>query len=173
MVAVAFLKTKQGQWLVLALAVIVLGWLFIRAAGGPAPVSDSQAPGALPSRSATVTGTAQPTQRHPGSSSSSSADVPTSGLPWVAESALPREAHHTLDLIRAGGPYPYPRNDDKTFTNRERVLPKQPSGYYREYTVVTPGSDDRGARRIISGRDGDRYYTDDHYASFRQIREST
>ena len=103
----------------------------------------------------------------------STAATPTSGLPWVAESDLPREARHTLELIRAGGPYPYPRNDDKTFANRERVLPRQAGGYYREYTVETPGSDDRGARRIISGRAGDRYYTDDHYETFRQIREGT
>ena len=77
----------------------------------------------------------------------------------------------TLALIRAGGPYPY-RQDDGVFGNREGLLPRQPSGYYREYTVVTPGSDDRGPRRIIFGADGDRYWTADHYASFRQIKES-
>ncbi|PID96642.1 MAG: ribonuclease [Actinomycetales bacterium] len=96
---------------------------------------------------------------------------PVSGLALIAESALPPEARETLELIRAGGPYPYPRNDDKTFGNREGILPHRPSGYYREYTVETPGSDDRGARRIVSGDDGEHYYTDDHYQSFRRIQE--
>lgn len=95
----------------------------------------------------------------------------TSHLPWVAESALPAQARQTLALIRAGGPYPYPRNDDQTFGNREGRLPQRASGYYREYTVPTPGSPDRGARRIIVGRDGDMYFTDDHYESFRRIQE--
>ena len=98
---------------------------------------------------------------------------PVSGLRFVDESALPKEARETLRLIRAGGPYPYPRNDDKTFSNAERILPKQPSGYYREYTVITPGSPDRGARRIIAGDGGELYYTADHYSSFQRIREGT
>lgn len=100
----------------------------------------------------------------------SDARTPESGLETVAESRLPREARATLALIRAGGPYPYDQ-DDRTFQNREGILPQQKRGYYREYTVETPGSDDRGARRIISGREGDRYWTDDHYDSFRQIQE--
>ena len=81
---------------------------------------------------------------------------------------LPGEALDTLTLITSGGPYPY-RQDDGVFSNREKVLPKRPKGYYREYTVVTPGSDDRGARRIIAGECGDQWYTDDHYASFRLV----
>lgn len=96
--------------------------------------------------------------------------TPDSGLATIEESRLPSQARDTLALIRAGGPYPY-RQDDGVFGNREGLLPRQPSGYYREYTVVTPGSDDRGPRRIISGADGDRYWTADHYASFRQIKE--
>lgn len=98
---------------------------------------------------------------------------PVSGLRWVAESALPPQAHQTLARIRAGGPYPYPRNDDQTFGNREGRLPAKSAGYYREYTVVTPGSDDRGPRRIVAGRAGELYYTDDHYASFRRILEGS
>ena len=83
---------------------------------------------------------------------------------------LPAEAQRTAELIRAGGPYPY-RKDGATFGNREGLLPDRPSGYYREFTVPTPGEDDRGARRIVTG-DDDRilYYTDDHYQSFRRIR---
>ncbi|MFN8013211.1 MAG: ribonuclease domain-containing protein [Dermatophilaceae bacterium] len=100
----------------------------------------------------------------------SRAATPASGLATIEESRLPSQARDTLALIRDGGPYPY-RQDDGVFGNREGLLPRQPSGYYREYTVVTPGSDDRGPRRIISGADGDRYWTADHYASFRQIKE--
>lgn len=103
-------------------------------------------------------------------SSTAGANTPDSGLGTIAESKLPKEARATLTLIRAGGPYKYDQ-DDKTFQNREGNLPGQKKGYYREYTVVTPGSGDRGARRIIGGRDGDRYWTDDHYDSFRQIQE--
>ena len=98
---------------------------------------------------------------------------PASGLRFVAESALPKEGRETLALIRAGGPYPFPRNDDKTFSNAERLLPRQASGYYREYTVITPGSPDRGARRIVAGQGGELYYTSDHYASFQRIREGS
>src|SRR6478736_380878 len=92
----------------------------------------------------------------------------------VAVGKLPREARDVLALIRAGGPFPYER-DGVTFGNRERLLPAQRRGYYHEYTVATPGAKNRGARRIICG--GSRrtpdvcYYTDDHYASFRRIRE--
>jgi len=87
---------------------------------------------------------------------------------------LPPEARRTLALIRAGGPFPY-RKDGTTFGNRERLLPRQPRGHYTEYTVPTPGSPDRGARRIVAGGDprtsGEYWYTDDHYRSFRRIRE--
>lgn len=83
---------------------------------------------------------------------------------------LPPEARQTLALIRKGGPFPY-RKDGSIFNNREGLLPKQPRGHYREYTVKTPGSRDRGARRIVSAQAGDFYYTEDHYRSFRRIRE--
>ncbi|SDJ58889.1 ribonuclease domain-containing protein [Streptomyces indicus] len=84
----------------------------------------------------------------------------------ICYSALPSQAHDTLDLIEAGGPYPYPQ-DGTVFQNREGLLPRQTSGYYHEYTVETPGSDDRGARRIVTGEEHQEdYYTADHYASF-------
>ncbi|MFW5469050.1 ribonuclease domain-containing protein [Knoellia sp. CPCC 206435] len=117
---------------------------------------------------ARASATAPPT---PGATASPSATTtPDSGLDTIAESRLPGEARATLALIRAGGPYPYDQ-DDRTFQNRERILPQRQRGYYREYTVETPGSDDRGARRIVTGRDGDTFWTDDHYDSFRQIQE--
>lgn len=81
---------------------------------------------------------------------------------------LPAEALDTLGLIMAGGPYPYDR-DDITFFNREGLLPPRPTGHYREYTVDTPGLSHRGARRVVAGADGELYYTDDHYDSFREI----
>ena len=89
-----------------------------------------------------------------------------SGLPVKALSALPPQASDTWKLIQAGGPYPYPRNDDVVFENREKRLPGKKSGYYHEYTVKTPGSADRGARRLITGQAHELYYTGDHYASF-------
>jgi len=90
----------------------------------------------------------------------------------VAE--LPRQGRETYELIRQGGPFPYSK-DGTVFGNRERLLPIEKRGYYREYTVKTPGSRDRGARRIVCGGPPRTphacYYTADHYASFRQIVE--
>ena len=90
------------------------------------------------------------------------------GLP--SHAGLPPEAIETLALIQRGGPFPY-RKDGTTFQNRERLLPAKPRGYYREYTVPTPGARDRGARRIVAGGNPPEvfYYTADHYSSFRQI----
>jgi len=88
----------------------------------------------------------------------------------VALAQLPPEARATLALIARGGPFPYPK-DGATFGNRERLLPPRPRGYYREYTVPTPGARDRGARRIVAGADAEYYYSDDHYTSFKRIRQ--
>lgn len=101
----------------------------------------------------------------------SCADGPAdAGLPEIAVAELPAEARETLERIGRGGPFPYER-DGTTFFNREGLLPAAPRGYYREYTVSTPGERTRGARRIVTGRGGELYYTDDHYRSFRRIRE--
>lgn len=128
-----------GAVLVVALAT-VLGFL----AGRPSP-APSSSPSSLPTLS-----------------------TPVSGLPTVAVAELPVQARQTLALIDKGGPFPYDR-DGITFSNAERLLPQKARGYYREYTVPTPGSRDRGARRLVVGSAGDVYYTDDHYASFRQV----
>ncbi|MCB0130219.1 MAG: hypothetical protein KDD78_05210, partial [Caldilineaceae bacterium] len=88
-----------------------------------------------------------------------------SGMPLITVDELPPEAVTTLLLIQAGGPFPY-RQDGATFQNREGLLPRESNGYYAEYTVETPGSDDRGARRFVTGDQGEFYYTDDHYGSF-------
>ncbi len=96
--------------------------------------------------------------------------VATSSVEWVERVDLPSEARITLQLIERKGPFPYPR-DGIVFGNYERRLPSRTRGYYHEYTVPTPGSRSRGARRIISGASGEHYYTADHYRSFRRIRE--
>jgi ribonuclease T1 len=88
----------------------------------------------------------------------------------ISLSKLPLEAQQTIRLVKAGGPFPYQR-DGAVFGNREGLLPKRERGYYREYTVRTPGARDRGPRRIVAGRGGEYYYTDDHYRSFRRIIE--
>ncbi|TIC88921.1 ribonuclease [Nocardioides sp. GY 10113] len=94
---------------------------------------------------------------------------PESGLPVVALADLPPEAAETLALIDAGGPFPYPDSDGSRFGNYEGILPERDDGYYAEYTVETPGSPDRGARRIVAGDGGELYWTEDHYASFAVI----
>ena len=93
----------------------------------------------------------------------------------ISLSELPPEAVRTLELIRRGGPFPFAK-DGTVFGNRERHLPRQPRGHYTEYTVKTPGTRSRGARRIIAGGDAtsasaEFWYTEDHYRSFRRIRE--
>ncbi|MGE4427549.1 MAG: ribonuclease domain-containing protein [Solirubrobacteraceae bacterium] len=90
------------------------------------------------------------------------------GPPTVRLSALPPEAHATIRLIRAGGPFPH-RQDGATFQNRERRLPDRPTGTYREYTVRTPSTPTRGARRLVVARGGPTYYTADHYRTFRRV----
>ncbi|MEU6479993.1 ribonuclease domain-containing protein [Streptomyces sp. NPDC047017] len=87
----------------------------------------------------------------------------------VCYAALPSQAHDTLDLIDQGGPFPYDQ-DGVVFQNREGVLPSQSAGYYHEYTVITPGSPTRGARRVVTGEQSQEdYYTGDHYETFDLI----
>ena len=93
----------------------------------------------------------------------------TAPPPPEAKPTLPAEAMQTLSLIDEGGPFPYPR-DGVEFQNREGLLPEKPGGYYREYTVRTPGVKTRGTRRIVTGADGERYYSDDHYESFTRVK---
>ncbi|MFE7354788.1 ribonuclease domain-containing protein [Streptomyces sp. NPDC057543] len=93
----------------------------------------------------------------------------TTSVGSICYSALPAQAHDTLDLIEAGGPFPYSQ-DGSVFQNREGVLPGRSTGYYHEYTVITPGSPTRGARRIVTGEEAQEdYYTGDHYATFDLI----
>ena len=104
-------------------------------------------------------------------------DVPSQNAPRervqvrladISVSALPPEARSTLTLIDKGGPYPYDR-DGIVFGNFEKRLPAKDRGYYQEFTVKTPGVNHRGARRIVAGKGGDKYYSDDHYKTFKRI----
>jgi len=97
-----------------------------------------------------------------------SSTATSGGTGTVKVSQLPVEARQTVTLIDRGGPFPYAK-DGVVFGNYEKLLPEQKRGYYHEYTVRTPGSRDRGARRIVTGQGGEIYYTDDHYKSFRTV----
>ncbi|MFD0546277.1 ribonuclease domain-containing protein [Streptomyces mexicanus] len=104
-----------------------------------------------------------------GTISAGPADAAVASVGSICSSDLPSQAHDTLDLIDRGGPFPY-EEDGSVFQNREGVLPRQSTGYYHEYTVVTPGSPTRGARRIVTGEKyQEDYYTADHYATFDLI----
>jgi len=105
-----------------------------------------------------------------GTAAAQRADLPSQTSNARYPAFLPDEAVATLGAIERGGPFPYAR-DGSVFQNRERRLPMRPQGYYREYTVATPGASDRGARRIVSGGNPPEvyYYTDDHYRSFRRL----
>ncbi|SFR24408.1 Guanyl-specific ribonuclease Sa [Lentzea waywayandensis] len=139
---------SPGRRLTVALvgliALVVVGWFFKDTAANPETPPASIAP------------------------SASQLAVPgvQSGLDVQSLSKLPAEAAKTWKLIEAKGPFPYPRNDGVTFENREKRLPQQKSGYYKEYTVPTPNSPDRGARRIVTGSEKEVFYTGDHYSSF-------
>ncbi len=107
-------------------------------------------------------------------SARTTAEAPQAPSASVSLAELPRQARDTYELIRRGGPFPFEK-DGAVFFNREKLLPQQKRGYWREYTVKTPGSRDRGARRIVCGGPPVTphacYYTADHYASFRTIVE--
>ncbi len=151
-------------------AVAVVAAVLLLARGGedastPAPAASTAA--------AAATSAAEPpaaTSSEPSASAPAATVERASDLPTVRLDELPPEALETWRLIDEGGPYPF-RADDGTFRNREGVLPERSNGYYREYTVVTPGEDDRGARRLVVGEGGERYYTDDHYDTFREVIE--
>lgn len=157
-------------------AVLVIGVLVAVIAGTGGSDGDGPATSATSSGSTTlVEGAVAGTV--PGSGAAPGADTAAagrSGLELVALSSLPDEAGATWALILADGPFPYDR-DGVTFQNREGLLPDEPRGHYREYTVPTPGEDDRGARRLVVGGEPDEagagavFYTGDHYASFVEV----
>jgi ribonuclease T1 len=133
------------------------------AAAAPTPTVAAPDPTATPQPAPTATKPPKPTP-----SPTPPARAGPAGMPVITLDELPPEALDTLDLIESDGPFPFER-DGITFQNRERLLPQKSRGYYREYTVITPWENDRGARRIIAGANGELYYTDDHYESFYWI----
>lgn len=166
-------KSVVSTLIVLAFALAVI-WLDNRGADDAGSVAVESSPSSTTTGSSgaptepTAAGTAQVV---PGSSPGPvSGTDPGSGLPWIGEDEITPEGRSTLALIDAGGPFPYPDDDGGTFGNYEGLLPRATRGYYREYTVPTPGEGDRGARRIVTGDGGEFYWTDDHYASFSRIR---
>lgn len=137
--------SRRTGWILIALALIA-AWSWWRAAPAPSPAPST--PSGIP--------------------------APRDAGRGDEAAALPAEAIDTLRRIRAGGPFDH-RQDGGVFGNRERLLPQRPRGYYHEYTVDTPGSRDRGARRIVTGGDPptEYWYTSDHYRSFRRIDPGT
>jgi len=148
---------RRNLWLIAAVVLIGLWVWSQRGMQAPQPAAPAQAPAAQ----------TQPAARDAGRGYGERSHDET--LP-IASIALPPEANDTLRRIAAGGPYAH-RQDGGVFQNREQRLPRRPRGYYREYTVETPLSDDRGARRIVTGGDppSEYYYTGDHYRSFTRF----
>jgi ribonuclease T1 len=182
LVAVAFMlvlywtKGDLGQLLGGSLA---LPTLSPSDSGQQTPSTQNESDDESPTAEATATRSAQKTptpastrQARATATATANANAPpvarASDLPTIAYDALPPEAHDTIALIEEDGLFPFSR-DGITFQNRERLLPRQPEGYYREYTVITPNENDRGARRIVTGDGGEMYYTSDHYESFSEI----
>jgi len=154
------MKAISWKQVILYLAILLVAYLVISLSSGGISLPDfisnpnEQSP-ASQTASNGSSGIAAATQAGPGE---------------ISVNDLPSEGRTTLKLIKEGGPFPYSK-DASVFNNYEGLLPGKPAGYYHEYTVVTPGSSDRGARRIVAGQDGEYYYTSDHYGSFKLIRE--
>ena len=157
----------------LVLVAVVIGWLRGDDGGDPSAGSPS-APSITVSQSPSPSEDASPGDEESGPSfptavapSRAVTDV-ASGLAIVDLEDLPPEAAETVELIDAGGPFPY-SDDGETFLNSAGLLPDRESGYYQVYTVETPGAVDEGPRRIVTGGDDELYWTDDRYQSFRLI----
>lgn len=155
-------STQVASTVVVVLLMVATWWLQSRGGEAEPQARDEPTSSARPSQDASAPGEQEASG--PGES------VDDDGLPWVDLADLPAEAARTVELIDHGGPFPYPEKDGSTFGNFEGLLPDRPRGYYAEYTVPTPGEDDRGARRIVAGDGGELYWTEDHYASFERIR---
>jgi ribonuclease T1 len=143
-------KANPLVFIIAALVVVFTGWWQQRSAA-PAPNAASVSTGAP----------ASPPPAATESRSSRLDQIPAAERPQLEQ---------TLALIAKGGPFPHAK-DGTVFQNREGKLPQRPRGYYREYTVPTPGASSRGARRVVQGRDGDTWYTSDHYNTFVRIDE--
>jgi len=162
-------RTAQAVTTLVTLALLVGVWWLQSRGGEDGP---DRAADVRPSAPASVSDAASEAASET-DSQSGSASRDEHGIAYVDLADLPPEAAETVALIDAGGPFPYPGKDGSAFGNFEGLLPDRPRGYYREYTVETPGLDHRGARRIVAGDGGELYWTEDHYASFERIRRGT
>jgi ribonuclease T1 len=177
--------TRAGRiWAGLGLCALVAAIIIGCAAPAPGPISAAPVKppaagyGATPVRQAPATAARLKAGTAVAGSAGGAAQLPgglvlappASGdrMPTIAYDQLPPQGHDTLASIAHGGPFKY-RQDGVVFENREGLLPHKAGGYYHEYTVETPGSSDRGARRIIRGAQNETYYTDDHYGSFKRV----
>ncbi|MFE7529071.1 ribonuclease [Kitasatospora sp. NPDC057542] len=152
---------------VLILAVLAgVGYLLAGKGGGSHPEAAATSTATAAGTSAPKPSAPKPT---PPPGGGGSTWVPADpALADVCRTKLPSQAQDTLALIAKNGPYPYNR-DGIVFENRESRLPKKADGYYHEFTVVTPGSNDRGTRRVVTGGSGEQYWSADHYATFQEI----
>ena len=166
------MRRAHGSWvLLIVVALLSLSLAGCEPAGGPVAVSDGTPEVVVTaSHRAAPAVTDAPAIGHATTTRIATATLPATldGFKVVLASSLSTEARNTLKLIARGGPFPY-HQDGVVFQNREGYLPHQRSGYYHEYTVITPGSSDRGARRIITGSGGEIYYTADHYNTFVRV----
>jgi ribonuclease T1 len=167
------MQTRQRGLVGLLLTLLVAALLWWTQDDGTGPgtgpqASDAQSAAPSPTASTSPTHDYTETNTRGTEPSQRPGTDPVSGLPLVVLAALPPEAAETVELIDAGGPFPEDE-DGGTFGNREELLPDREQGYYAEYTVPTPGSRDRGARRIVAGDGGELYWTADHYGSFERI----
>ena len=160
-------RTRSIVSVVVGVALVIAWNAFVRDGGDSSSTTTTTVPQVAAASTSTTTST--------GVEAAVTTTVETarqvSDLPVASIEDLPAQAAETLALIEGGGPYPYDQ-DDGVFGNREGILPDLYDGYYREYTVETPGSDDRGARRFIVGADGEVYYTSDHYDSFAEVTDA-
>jgi len=168
-------RTFAAALVVMVLAAVVIGWL--RGDDGAGEAGEPEAP----TPSVVVTGNPSPDSEPSEGEDTETTPVfptavapsapvidPESGLQMVDLADLPPEAADTVELIDAGGPFPYD-TDGVTFLNSDGNLPDREDGYYRLYTVDTPGSSNRGSLRVVSGTGGEFYWTDDRFESFRRI----
>ncbi|MER7842827.1 ribonuclease [Kitasatospora sp. NPDC096077] len=155
---------------VLILAVLAgVGYLLAGKGGSSHPKAAASATSTTAGGSAAKPSAPKPSPPAGGGPAPSGTWVPADpALADVCRTKLPSQAQDTLGLIAKGGPYPYNR-DGIVFENRESRLPKKGNGYYHEFTVVTPGSNDRGTRRVVTGGAGEQYWSADHYATFQEI----
>lgn len=153
-----------------ALAVLLvaaaIGYFLIQRDAAPTPIGDARHERIPPAPSPPIP---PPPRSPPRQAPAESPPAPRLDLEGIGDAEERDTIRKVVRAIDAGGPFAY-RKDGTVFENRERRLPAQARGYWREYTVPTPGEDDRGARRLIGGKAGELFYTRDHYRTFRRVR---